>query len=94
LWGCNTRVHADQHVTTTPSQCRPHCRVFHCRGQYLWMPITHIIQSLRDMQLQIRAFVHEWTHVRTKIMINYLILQSLEYEWEVVGKMYTLLELI
>lgn len=46
------------------------------------------------MQLQIRAFVHEWTHVRTKIMINYLILQSLEYEWEVVGKMYKLLELI
>jgi hypothetical protein len=50
--------------------------------------------SLRDMQLQIRAFVHESTHVRTKIMIIFLILQSLEYEWEVVGKMYKLLELI
>jgi hypothetical protein len=46
------------------------------------------------MQLQIRAFGHEWTHVRTKTMINYLILRSLEYEWEVVGKMYKLLELI
>jgi hypothetical protein len=46
------------------------------------------------MQLQIRAFVHESTHVRTKIMIIFFILQSLEYEWEVVGKMYKLLELI
>jgi hypothetical protein len=50
--------------------------------------------SIIDMQLQIRAFGHEWTHVRTKTMINYLILRSLEYEWEVVGKMYKLLELI